>query len=70
MAKTQAPTFREGDIVTLAPRKDGVPNRYGDDAQWEVLAAPANAPLYLHLAGGPANATCGAFPTAATLVHR
>jgi hypothetical protein len=71
MAKrTQAPTFQQGDIVTLAPRSDGVVSRYGDDAEWEVLAAPADAPLYLRLAGGPASATCGAFPTAATLVRR
>jgi hypothetical protein len=61
MAKNLNPqNIVPGDIVTLAPRKDGIPHRDGDDARWEVLSIGAQGLTFLHLVGAPANRTCGA----------
>lgn len=54
-----------GDIVTLAPRTDGIAHRDGNDAQWEILSINSIGQAYLHLVGAPANRTAGA--TAASL---
>jgi hypothetical protein len=69
MAKNTNPqNLAAGDIVTLAPRKDGVPHRDGNDAQWEIISISSGL-AFLHLVGAPANRTASAGAASLTKVN-
>lgn len=58
-----------GDVVTLAPRRDGIPHRDGNDAKWEVVTLNDLGLALLHLVGGDSGRTAGAAASALTKVR-